>query len=230
MNNFLKTIKIIFLGLIVLMIIVIAVFYLIKTRPAKDVPEITKIEVLNPVYIGPRQNIPDDAPEDYDHSKKVGFWSFAIAVDRVLSRSGQPTYEDFNWLKENGWRGVVDTREDGEYGEITDDQKIKGFNELGFNYLYIPMKDNTAPTNEQAESFLNFVTNPKNQPVHLHCMAGIGRTGTLTALYRYSVQGWSLDDAIEEAKLFNGGLNEVQKDWIKQWAQNHRPGEYFNKR
>lgn len=199
--------------------------YLNKEGEIEKVEEPVIVEPVIPVYIGPRQNIPDNSPVGEKNSKGTGFWSFAIAVDKVLSRSGQPTYENFKWLKENGWRSVIDTREDGEYGEVTDDKKISGFNELGFNYLYLPMKDNTVPTNEQAESFLNFITDPKNQPAHLHCRAGIGRTGTLTALYRYSVQGWPLEDALKEAKLYSSGLNKVQTAWLEQWALNHQPGK-----
>ena len=221
MTKILKATKILFFVLTAIIILATVFLYLNKEEKIKKIEEPIITKPVIPVYIGPRQNIPDNSPD-----KGKGFWSFAVAVDNILSRSGQPTYENFKWLKENGWRGVIDTREDGEYGEVTDDKKIPGFNEIGFNYLYIPMKDNTAPTDEQAKSFLNFITDPKNQPAHLHCMAGIGRTGTLTALYRYSVQGWPLEDAVKESRLFNGGLNTVQKAWIEQWAQNHQPGEY----
>lgn len=219
MTNFLKIIKIIFL--LALTLIIVLVIFLFFDHDKKT--NVVKFE--NYSLVGPRQNIPADSPTDYNPNEKIGFWSFAIPVDGALSRSGQPTYNDFKWLRENGWKSVVDTRPDNEYNEISNDQKIPGFNELNFNYLHIPITDNTAPNDEQAKLFLDFVTQPKNKPIHLHCRAGIGRTGTLTALYRYSVQGWPITEAINETNLY-GGINDIQKDWLKRWAENNEPGQY----
>jgi len=172
------------------------------------------------VFVGPRQNIPSGAPNDY------GFWSFAVPVSGVLSRSGQPTIADFKWLKEHSWKSIVNLRVDGERDEVGDDTKIEGFNNLGFNYLALPMADGSPPTNEQAEKFLEFMTNPANQPSHVHCRGGYGRTGVMVALYRYSVQGWSWLKAAEESVLFEGGISDSQKNWLERWAQNHDPGSF----
>lgn len=172
------------------------------------------------VYIGPRQNILAGAPADY------GFWSFAVPVTGILSRSGQPTIVDFKWLKEHNWKSVVDLRVDGERDEIGDDRKIEGFNELGFNYLALPIIDGSPPTNAQAEEFLAFVTNPANQPSHVHCRGGIGRTSVMVALYRYSVQAWPWLKAVEESQLFQGGMSDSQKNWLERWAQSHAPGSW----
>jgi len=103
-----------------------------------------------------------------------------------------------------------------------------GFNELHFNYLFIPIVDNSVPSEQQARQFLEFVTNPVNQPVHVHCHAGIGRSGVMIALYRYMVQGWPMDRAIGESRLYNGGVNVIQKTWLRDWAKAHKPGSYSN--
>jgi len=172
----------------------------------------------NYVFVGPRGNLPKDAPSDY------GLWSLAISVPGVLSRSGQPLLSGFQWLKANGWKSVVDLRVDGERGEVGDDTKIEGFNALGFNYLALPIADGSPPTDKQAEEFLTFVTNSANQPVHVHCRGGIGRTSVMVALYRYSVQGWPLQKAIDESRPFEGGMSDSQQKWLENWQQNHLPG------
>jgi len=172
-------------------------------------------------YVGPRENIPVDAPSAY------GFWSFAIPVTGVLSRSGQPLMSEFEWLRSQGWRGVVNLRVDGERDEVGDDAKLPGFNELGLNYLHIPLVDGHPPTEEEAELFLSFVNDPKNQPVHVHCRGGIGRAGTMTALYRYAVQGWPMGEAIKESRPFKGGVSTLQEPWLLEWAQTHPPGSHM---
>lgn len=192
-----------------------------KEAPAESAANINSEN--NPVEIklvGPRQNLPDGAPADY------GFWSLAVPVPGVLSRSGQPTIKDFQWLHDNGWKSVIDLRIDGDHNEISDDAKIPGFNNLGFNYLKIQMVDGAAPTGQQAQDFLDFVAKKENQPAHVHCRGGIGRAGIMVAIYRYAVQGWPLDKIFAESKLFQGGIDDSQKKWIEKWAQSHAPGSY----
>ena len=184
-----------------------------KTSPAKPAaPEYA--------LVGPRGNVPNSAPKDY------GFWSFAIPVPGVLSRSGQPTLTDFKWLKVNGWVSDIDLRIDGDHDEVSDDAKISGFNELGFNYLKIQMVDGAAPTDAQADQFLVFVTKPENQPAEVHCRGGIGRAGIMVALYRYAVQGWSIDKIMAESKLYQGGIDQGQQNWLANYAKAHAPGSY----
>lgn len=185
-------------------------------------PPISQIPKISPKisFIGPRGNTSTSTPTDY------GFWSFAVVVSGKISRSGQPTIEEFKWLKENGWKSIVNLRVDGERGEVGDDIKIPGFKDLKFNYLWLLIADGAVPTEEQAQKFLTFVTNSANWPVHIHCRGGIGRGGTMIALYRYAVQGWPIDKAIEESWLFQGGVSEAQKKWLENWAENHKPGSY----
>lgn len=192
-----------------------------QSPESKDAPEKNNPAEVKIAFVGPRGNLPDGAPKDY------GFWSLAIPVPGVLSRSGQPTLSGFRWLKENGWKSDINLRVDGDHApEVSDDTEIPGFNELGFNYLKIQMLDGAAPTGQQAQQFLSFVTSPENQPAHVHCRGGIGRTGIMVALYRYAVQGWPLDKAIEESRLFQGGISEGQRKWIIKWSETHVPGSY----
>jgi protein tyrosine phosphatase (PTP) superfamily phosphohydrolase (DUF442 family) len=171
--------------------------------------------------VGPRGNVPAGAPKD------DSFKLFAIPVPGILSRSGQPSLDDFKWLKQNGWKSVVDFREDGEKSnQYALDSKLPGFNDLKLNFLSMPIKDSTTPSIDQADQFLRFVTDPKNQPSLVHCAAGIGRTGIAVALYRYSVQSWPMDKAIEEAGLFTKNINKSQQSWLNKWAANHDPGSY----
>jgi len=202
MSKKIRTIKIFFWTAVVVFLFSMSAYFAF----AKD---------SQPTMIGPRQNIASSTPSAY------GFWSFSVLDNKKISRSGQPTLAEFKWLKQSGWKSIVDLRVDGEYKEIGDDRKIKGFKQLGFNYLSLPIRDGGVPTAKQAKQFLQFATEVKNQPVHIHCRGGYGRTGTLVALYRYEIDGWTMAQAIDESHLYHGGIDNKQKVWLIDWAKNH---------
>jgi protein tyrosine phosphatase (PTP) superfamily phosphohydrolase (DUF442 family) len=155
--------------------------------------------VTNKTFVGPRSNVGIGAPAE------GGFDTFAVVVPGVLSRSGQLTLSEFQWLKKNGWKSVVDLRISGDNNQDANDMDIKGFSDLKFKYLWLQITDGSPPTDSQAKQFLAFVTDPANQPVEIHCLAGVGRAGTMTALYRYQIQGWTMQEAISSLSsvIFN---------------------------
>ena len=171
--------------------------------PVKQVPKIT--------FHGPRFGA-DSVPNEY------GFWSFAIVEQGKLSRSGQPNAKDFAYLKKAGYKTVINLRYPHEYNEETSDLKIAGAENVGFNFVELPMQDGGVPTQLQARKFLDIVKNSR-EPVHIHCRGGFGRTGLMTALYRFEMNGWPMDKAIEESRLFEGGVDSQQSDWLLDWAK-----------
>jgi protein tyrosine phosphatase (PTP) superfamily phosphohydrolase (DUF442 family) len=136
----------------------------------------------------------------------------------TLYRSSQPSAAGFGWLKSNGIKTIVNLRQ--EY----DDAPVVA--PLGFGkYVYMPIVDNTPPTNEQAEQFLALVTDRSTWPILVHCNLGIGRAGTMSVLTRYAVQGMPFADAYASSALFAGGPFP-QAAWLAEWAQTHAPGDH----
>jgi protein tyrosine phosphatase (PTP) superfamily phosphohydrolase (DUF442 family) len=143
---------------------------------------------------------------------------YAEVIPGTLYRSSQPSPAGFAWLKANGIHTIVDLRDE------HDDAPVVG--SLGFRkYVYMPIVDNTPPTNDQAEQFLALVRDRSTWPILVHCNYGVGRAGTMSVLTRYAVQGMSLEDAYASSVLFGGGPFP-QAVWLAEWAQTHAPGDH----
>lgn len=73
------------------------------------------------------------------------------------------------------------------------------------------------PERKEIVRFLQLVTDPGRTPVLVHCQHGADRTGTMCALYRIAVQGWTKEDAIREMTEGGYGFHEVWRNlpsWI----------------
>lgn len=127
----------------------------------------------------------------------------------VLYRSAQPTAEGMKNLKEKlGINTIVNLR------SFNSDRDELG--QTGLGYEHITMKT-WHPEKKEVVRFLQIVTDPKRQPVLVHCQHGADRTGTMCALYRIAVEGWSKDDAIREMREGGYGFHEVWSNlpkWI----------------
>ncbi|NIP24319.1 MAG: hypothetical protein GWN67_08445 [Phycisphaerae bacterium] len=116
-------------------------------------------------------------------------------VSKQLYRGAQPTREGMQQLKELGVKTIVNLRSfHSDRDEIGD---------TGLSYEHIFMKTWHAEDKE-VERFLKIVTDEKRTPAFVHCQRGADRTGTMCAIYRVAVQGWSKNEAIEE--MTKGGF------------------------
>jgi len=75
--------------------------------------------------------------------------------------------------------------------------------DAGLAYEHIYMKP-WHPEEEDVVRFLKIVTDPGRTPALVHCKHGADRTGTMVAVYRIAVQGWSKFEAIRE--MTQGGF------------------------
>lgn len=117
-------------------------------------------------------------------------------VDDALYRGAQPTDDGFGELRKLGIRTVVDVR---SRDHSDGDPAGNGIEEID-----IPCRAWTL-SNAHTAAFLKTMADPGRYPVYLHCRRGADRTGTLVAVYRIAVQGWSKSAAIEE--MLEGGYH-----------------------
>ena len=111
-------------------------------------------------------------------------------------RGSQPKGSDYRDLAAIGVKTVIDLQVDGpsnEAGIVT---------AAGMKFFRIGMTTSKAPTDAQIAQFFEIVNNPANQPVYVHCAGGRHRTGTMTALYRMTFDGWNAAQAYNEMKQY----------------------------
>lgn len=126
-------------------------------------------------------------------------------VSENLYRGAQPSAEGMRQLETLGIKTVVNLR-----FILSDRGKIKG---TGLDYEHINMTTLYVKTSDVVR-FLKIVTDRTRAPVFVHCHYGIDRAGTMCAIYRILVQGWSKDEAIEEMTKGSFAFRSVQKNLV----------------
>ena len=139
--------------------------------------------------------------------------NFQIISPNYL-RGGQPDQEGLQWLAGQGVKTEVDLRgsdRDNAWDPPT---------QYPLRVIRVAVEDFHTPTFEQVEDFIQIVNEPANQPVYVHCKAGVGRTGVMTACWRIS-QGMTADEALEAERINSqyGTLKQEQfvRDFETYW-------------
>ena len=132
---------------------------------------------------------------------------YAARVSPTLYRGGVPDAEGVQWLASQGIRTVVNLR---HYHGDSEGELVRA---AGMSYVRIPLESTDAPTEAQLEQFFDVVTDAEAAPVYVHCLHGVDRTGTMIALYRMEMEGWSNSDALAEMEWFgaHGLLHDLRR-------------------
>ena len=112
---------------------------------------------------------------------------FKVSDD--LYRSAQPDSQGMKNLKQLGIKTVVNLR-----SFHTDQDELGNTGPAGEHIYMVAWH----PEKEEAVRFLKIVSDSTKTPVLVHCQHGSDRTGTMCAIYRVAVQGWSKEEAIAE--------------------------------
>ena len=140
-------------------------------------------------------------------------------VDDNLYRGGKPSPKHLIHFKRDlGINKIFSL--DGEVG-----YDIAPFcKSLGLKHIVLPLGDGRDPKVQSLKAYIPYLTN--DGPTYIHCYWGKDRTSMAVAMYRIA-NGWSLRDALAEAKKFHmgEGLSKDVKDSyynaVRDFAKEH---------
>lgn len=138
-------------------------------------------------------------------------------------RGAQPSAEGFKALKDMGVKTVIGFR--------SHHSTRKDVEALGMSSVELPLQadviGSTPPSEDQVRTFFETVLDPARRPVYFHCAHGKDRTGTMAALYRIEVDGWTPEEAVEEMQAF--GYHDNYKDLIN-YVRSYRSKGFAGKK
>jgi hypothetical protein len=161
----------------------------------------------------------DVRPSGPPHAKRLdlpGLENLAEVAPGIY-RGAQPKGEAYRTLKEKlGVKTVINLR------SLTDERKE--VLAAGLEPVEVPLvadvRGSRPPSREDVAKFLDVLTDPKRRPVYFHCAFGRDRTGTLCAVYRMEVEGWTNEQAIAEMEEF--GFRDLWVD-LRDFVEGYKP-------
>ena len=100
----------------------------------------------------------------------------------------------------------------------------------GYNYCYLPVIDDTAPTENELTEGVKFIQNSilNNEKVYVHCAAGVGRSVTIVAAWLIKEKNLSVETSLDKIRINRPFVLPVSeqltllKKWEIKFHKNHQ--------
>lgn len=140
-----------------------------------------------------------------------------LITDKIAGSARPKNIKELMWLKKHNIKAIATVM------LFPLDKKL--IHDLRFEYLFLQVP--RVPTPLQIKIFINFVDLmlAQNKPVLIHCRNGLGRTGTMMALYLIS-KGYTAEAAILRVKKYSS----MAIEHYEQYNLLYRFAEYLRRR
>ena len=158
-----------------------------------------------------------------DRNRNAAHGNAAVTIDNFgqvndhIYRGAQPKGVHFRQLAVLGIKTVLDLRGDAEPGSKTDAEQA------GLRYINLPLTPKRYPQADAATHFLEIINDQANWPVFVHCAGGRHRTGAMIAVYRMTMDHWTVDQAYNEMKQYDFYTSRGHgcfKDYVYDYSSN----------
>jgi uncharacterized protein (TIGR01244 family) len=136
-----------------------------------------------------------------------------IAPGQVYQSAQMPMDDLLETVDDHGIRTVIDLREE-PYHELSEERRA--LEAAGVRYVNLPTPQ--VPEQETVDTFLDLVGRADSLPILIHCEHGEGRSVLFSALYRIEIEGWGVEDARDETRVF---------EWRGGFAPGTGKGDYL---
>ena len=140
-------------------------------------------------------------------------------ISAAITIGDQPTEDDLKALKDEGYVGLINLRNDGEPEQPLDTSaEGERARALGLDYLHYGV--GSAPlTEEGVSSVRRFLDDHADGKTLVHCRKG-GRAAALVLLCRAEAENWSPEEAIAKGKALglsvDGGLRPLVESYLRE--------------
>lgn len=125
---------------------------------------------------------------------------FAAVAEARLYRSGQVSPAQLERLvRDYGIRTVVSLLDREAPVSVAERRTAE---RLGIAWHCVPLPGNGASTPAERAQVKTLLFDPDATPILVHCAAGVNRTGLAVGMYRLHIQGWALEQVLEEMRAF----------------------------
>ncbi|MGH9845194.1 MAG: fused DSP-PTPase phosphatase/NAD kinase-like protein [Blastocatellia bacterium] len=160
---------------------------------------------------------------DKDRKSEAARGNAAVTIENFgringhIYRGAQPKRDQYRQLAAIGVKTVLDLRGDAERDSRAEAEGA------GLRYLNLPLSPKRYPTADAAARFLEIVNDQANWPLYVHCAGGRHRTGAMIAVYRMTVDHWTVDQAYKEMKqydFYTFGGHGCYKEYVFDYSRN----------
>jgi protein-tyrosine phosphatase/nicotinamidase-related amidase len=130
--------------------------------------------------------------------------------------------EDIETIKEENIQNVICLLSENEFEEYGVSKLKEEYKKAGLNVCYKQILDQTVPTETMMNETLKWLDKEllENKKTLIHCVGGIGRTGTVVACYLKKYSGLTTTEAIEVVRKSRSPRaveNELQEKFVEEY-------------